>query len=134
MFYAAKRLENALKLLQKSKKLTQKDKKAIRGFVENLKARRVSVSRIGRYVYHLRTIGENLGTTFGAAKRKDIEKFIVWLSSQDHAPDAVSDFEMMLKRSKFLKHGILDKDTQVPDEVHWISTAIKPNDKKQPSS
>jgi seryl-tRNA synthetase len=70
MFYAAKRLENALKPLQKSEKLTQKDKKAIRDFVENLKARRVSVSRIGRYVYHLRTIGENLGTTFEAAKLK----------------------------------------------------------------
>jgi site-specific recombinase XerD len=40
---------------------------------------------------------------------------------------------MMLKRFyKFLRFGYLDKDTPVPEEVHWISTAIKPNDKKQP--
>ena len=57
----------------------------------------------------------------------------MWLSSQDYALDTVSDFEMMLKRFfKFLKYGNLDRDTPVPDEVRWISTAIKPNDKKQP--
>jgi site-specific recombinase XerD len=133
MFYSAKRLDNALGLLRRSKKLKQKDKKAIRDFVENLKARRVSTSRIGRYVYHLRTIGENLGCRFEAAKRKDIENFLVWLNSQDYAPDTISDFEMMLKRFyKFLRHGNLDRETPVPEEVRWISTAIKPSDKKQP--
>jgi hypothetical protein len=71
------RLDNALELLRKSKRLTPKDKVSISAFVENLKARRVNISRIGRYVYHLRPMGENLGTTFDNANRKDIESFIV---------------------------------------------------------
>jgi integrase/recombinase XerD len=133
IYYYASRLQSALSLIDKSTKIAKADKQTILDFLDLLRAKRVSTGRLAKYAYHLRTIAENLGTTFEKTQRKDIERLMIWIDEHGYSPDTISDFGMIIKRFfKFVRYGNLDRETPVPEEVRWISTAIKPNDRKQP--
>jgi integrase/recombinase XerD len=128
------RLQNAISLVTKSEKISQKDKEHISRFLDLLRALRVSKGRLAKYVFHLKTIGENIGLEFEQATRKDIEHFTGnWLYNQSYSAETVADFIMVLKRFyKFLRFGNVDLETPFPEEVRWLKKTIKPNERRQP--
>ena len=69
----AYKIQNATSVPNRSEKITPHDKEKIWQFIDHLKALRLSKGRIAKYIYHLKTIGENLGLEFEAATRKDID-------------------------------------------------------------
>ena len=87
------KLKNAISLLERAQKITPKDKQKIWEFVYLLKALKVSMGRIAKYILHLKLIGEILGVTFEPATRKDIEHFAVnRLCEQHYSHETIADY------------------------------------------
>ena len=53
-------LRNSLKRLDDSKLLSERDKDLIRGFLEHLRAKRVSTGRLAKYAFTIRDLMERL--------------------------------------------------------------------------
>ena len=50
-----------------------------------------------------------------------------------YTPHTISDYLFAIKRFfKFARCGNVDKETPYPEEVRWIKTATKPNERKEP--
>lgn len=112
------RLKGALRLIASSKIIIPSDKKQIRALLDHLAARRVSTGRLSKYAFHLKTIVEHLHITLEKAKRKDIEKLMVWVNAQGYSPDTIADYGMITKRFfKFIRFGNVDRETTFPEEV-----------------
>jgi integrase/recombinase XerD len=127
------RLKSALLLIANSSIICSRDKKHIKAFLDHLAAQRVSTGRLSKYAFHLKTIVEHLNTTLEKAKRKDVEKLMVWINSQGYSPETIADYGMITKRFfKFVRCGNVDREIPFPEEVRWIRTTIKASDRKQP--
>ncbi len=128
------RLANAQKRLDESARICNEDKEVIRRFVQHLKAQGVSTGRLAKYTYHLKNAIERLGTSTQQAKRGDIEGLVAWLQSDSgYTPHTISDYLFAVKRFfKFARTGNVDRETPYPEEVRWIKTAIKANERKEP--
>jgi integrase/recombinase XerD len=127
-------LANAEKRLNESQSICDEDKETIRRFVQHLKAQDVSTGRLAKYTYHLKNAIERLGTGVQLAKRADIERLVSWLQHDSgYTPHTVSDYLFAVKRFfKFARYGNVDRETPYPEEVRWIRTVIKANERKEP--
>jgi len=125
---------NASELLAKTDNISEHDKQLIWKFLDVLKALRVSKGRQAKYLYHLKTICENLGMEVEKATRQDIEHFVAhWLYEQDYAAETNADYIMFIKRFyKFVRCGNVDKETPFPEEVRWLKKTIKANELREP--
>ncbi len=127
-------LSNAEKRLDESESVCNEDKETIRRFVQHLRAQGVSTGRLAKYTYHLKNAIERLGTSVKLAKRPDIERLVSWLQHDSgYTPHTVSDYLFAIKRFfKFARYGNVDRETPYPEEVRWIRTAMKANERKEP--
>ncbi len=127
-------LANAEKRLNQSRSICDEDKETIRRFVQHLKAQDVSTGRLAKYTYHLKNAIERLGMGVQLAKRADIERLVSWLQHDSgYTPHTVSDYLFAVKRFfKFARYGNVDRETPYPEEVRWIRTVIKANERKEP--
>ncbi|MDG6926680.1 MAG: tyrosine-type recombinase/integrase [Nitrososphaerota archaeon] len=128
------RLSNAEKRLSESQIISSEDKETVRRFVQHLKAQGVSTGRLAKYTYHLKNAIERLGTSVQQAKRADIEGLVAWLQHDSgYTPHTISDYLFAIKRFfKFARCGNVDRETPYPEEVRWVKTAMKPNERKEP--
>ncbi|MGI0092130.1 MAG: tyrosine-type recombinase/integrase, partial [Nitrososphaerales archaeon] len=128
------RLANAFSLIDRSTKISSRDKDLIRGFDKVLQATNVSIGRRAKYLFHLKTIGENIGLPFESANRKDIENFIgSWLYTQGYKAQTRNDYVIILKRFyKFLRTGSVDREEPFPVEVRFLKSTIKANERELP--
>ena len=116
------RLEDALMLIKKSKRFCKADKRKINSFLDHLASQNVSVGRLSKYAFHLKTICEELKTPLESAQRKDIEKLMATLNKRNYSPATVSNFGMIIKRFfKFVRYGNVDRETPFPEEVRWMT-------------
>jgi len=91
----AYRIRNAYSLVESSKTIRARDKELIFDFIEHLKARRVSVGRQAKYLYHLKVLCEHLGVETEKATRRDIEYLVGgWLYVEGCSPETVADYVM----------------------------------------
>jgi len=120
--------------LAESESICGEDKETIRRFVLHLKAQDVSTGRLAKYTYHLKNAIERLGTGTQRAKREDIERLVAWLQHDPgYTPHTVSDYLFATNRFfKFARFGNVDRVTPYPEEVRWIRTAMKANERKEP--
>ncbi len=127
-------LANAAKRLGESETICTEDKEMIRRFVQHLKAQDISTGRLAKYTYHLKNAIERLGISIQLAKREDIERLVSWLQhDSNYTPHTVSDYLFAIKRFfKFARYGNVDREIPYPEEVRWIRTVIKANERKEP--
>ncbi|MGD0318930.1 MAG: tyrosine-type recombinase/integrase [Nitrososphaerales archaeon] len=126
-------LRNSLKRLDESTMLSERDKELIRGFIEHLRAKRVSTGRLAKYTFTVRQLMEHLGAHVEDAVRKDIERLSIWIQEQDYSPHTVSDSFFTIKYFyKFVRNGNTDHDTPFPEEVRWLKAQQKANERKEP--
>ena len=127
-------LSNAEKLLNESSAISNQDKQLIRDFVQHLKAHGVSTGRLAKYLFHLKKAMEHLAVQTKDARRENIEGLVVWLQHESgYTPHTISDYTFAIKRFfKFVRYGNIDKETPYPEEVRWLKSAIKPNERREP--
>jgi integrase len=128
------RLANAISLIQRSTKISARDKELIWNFDKMLQATNVSIGRRAKYLYHLKTIGENFGTRFEKAKRPDVETFVgSWLNTQNYKAQTRNDYIIILKRLfKFIRTGSVEREIPFPEEVRFLKSTIKANERELP--
>jgi integrase/recombinase XerD len=128
------RLANAISLIHRSTKISLRDKDLIRGFDRVLQATNVSVGRRAKYLFHLKTIGENFGLSFESAARQDVENFVGgWLNKQGYKAQTRIDYIIILKRFfKFVRTGSVDREEPFPIEVRFLKSTMKANERELP--
>jgi integrase len=143
--FALKDLE---KLLKHDPKVRDEDRRLIRAFERHVRAQGVSTGRLAKLVNHIRRCAQLMPVPFAEAKRRDIEELMTRLSDFEwiqrrpdgtvarrtrYSPATMADFRHILKRfMKFVRYGNTDFSTPYPDEVKWISSAIKQSDRREP--
>ena len=82
----------------------------------------------------MKTIGENIGIPFESAKRNDIENFVgSWLNKQNYKPQTRIDYIIILKRFyKFVRTGSVDREEPFPQEVRFLKSTLKANERELP--
>ena len=70
------RLELVLKIIEKDSAISDRNKKAFMSFKENCIIEKISLGRIIKYLYELRTLAKMLGKDFEAANKDDIRALI----------------------------------------------------------
>jgi site-specific recombinase XerD len=126
-------LRNSVKRLDESNVLSDRDKELIRGFLEHLRAKRVSAGRLAKYAFTLRQLMEQLGVPIESAGRKEIEKLSIWVQEKGYSPHTITDFFFALKYFyKYVRSGNTDRDTPFPDEVRWLKVTQKANERREP--
>jgi site-specific recombinase XerD len=126
-------LRNSIKRLDESNALSYGDKDLIRGFLDHLRAKRVSAGRLAKYAFTLRQLMEQLGVPIERAGRKDIERLSIWVQENGYSPHTITDFFFALKYFyKYVRSGNTDRDTPFPEEVRWLKVSQKANERKEP--
>ncbi len=126
-------LRNAYSVLERTERIRDEDKELVRAFVSQLKAQGVSTGRLAKYLYHLKTIGENLEAGFKGAQRADIERFMSWLRDEKYKAQTILDFVLVLKRFfKFVEYGNTDRELPYPENVRWLRKTLKHSETVQP--
>ncbi|MGI0086791.1 MAG: tyrosine-type recombinase/integrase [Nitrosotalea sp.] len=137
-----KRVKEALNYI-KSCDLDESDKKVIVSFTDVLRSEGISLGRVAKYIYHLKTISDRLGqynSTLAGADRKALEQFRIWLNEyQGYAPSTRRDFIITIKRFYQWLRAPPDQYTswkrlhKYPPEVEDLSTTIKMHERFLPS-
>jgi len=129
----AYRLANAIKLTGESAKIIPADKKLISDFLNHLQAKRVSDGRMAKYCHTVRKLVENIGVPVQSATRSDIETVSIWIQKQRYTSHTVSDYIFTLKYFyKFVRSGNTDRETPFPEEVRWLKSRAKLNERRDP--
>jgi len=79
-------LANALSLLERSEKIGRPDKELVRGFIEHLRAKRVSTGRLAKYAFTVKNLVEHLGVQIKKARTKDIEALSICFRGKGTSP------------------------------------------------
>jgi integrase/recombinase XerD len=130
------RLELVLKTIDKDSVISDGNKKLLMSFKENCIIEKISLGRIVRYMYDLRTLAKMLGKDYEAANKDDIKALIGRLEQETHfikrynkrvfyQESTKRDFRITLR--KFYKW--LRETEDYPEEVKWIKTHNKKCDK-----
>ncbi len=139
-----KRVHDALENIASSQ-LPSEDKVAILQFSDTLRAQGLSLGRIAKYVYHLKTLSENLVLISGCggleqADMQAISKLSGWLNgSSRYRPQTRKDFFVVLKRFYQWKRVPPQEYPRwrrrhlYPPEVEDLSTTLKFNETVLPS-
>ncbi|MEM3433187.1 MAG: tyrosine-type recombinase/integrase [Nitrososphaerales archaeon] len=129
-------LKQALQRLSSSS-IEDEDKQLIKGFADRLQAEGISKGRIVKYINHLKICAELVGfgqerPWFKESTRKDVERLVGRIEASDYKPHTKHDYKVVLRRFyQWLKE--CDRgDEEYPEEVSWIKTTIKKNEKKLP--
>lgn len=139
-----KRLRDALAALQRSQ-MAEEDKETIRRFSELLRVQGLSLGRVAKYVYQLKTLSEILGQvaacrSLGQADAAAIGKLSLWLNeSGKYKPQTRKDFIVVLKRFYQWLRAPLQEYTKwrkrhlYPPKVEDLSSALKFSESVLPS-
>jgi site-specific recombinase XerD len=102
--------------------------KLIADFCRYCFANSLSLGRIKKYGYTLKTISKMLDKKFDNAKKKDIEELMIKLEQTDYTEHTKHDFKVSVK--KFYRWL---RKKQNPIETEWIKTTVRKNKIKLPS-
>lgn len=124
-----RRLELLERFIKHSKTISPANKKAIFGFKKNCFAEGLSLGRVCRYLWDLKTISTKwLKTDFEKAKKEDIMSLVAKIELSQYSPSTKRDFKVTLRKL----YRFLRGKESIPEEVDWYSTRLKANDKKLP--
>ncbi len=139
-----KRLESAKRLLQESE-ILQKDKELILKFTDVLRAERISLGRVAKYIYNLKVLSEMLlqqsksDTGFDSTDKKTIDTLIIRINENGrYTPHTKRDFVIALKRFyQWLRappeeYPSWKRKHRYPEEVDDLSTNLKLNETTLP--
>lgn len=126
------RLELVLKAIDKDSAISERNKKHFMAFKENCQIEKLSMGRIIKYLYELRTLAKMLGMDFETANKNDIRALIGRLEQETYLvkrnnenvvyqENTKRDFKIALR--KFYKW--LRETEDYPEEVKWIKTHDK---------
>ncbi|MBI2184106.1 MAG: tyrosine-type recombinase/integrase [Thaumarchaeota archaeon] len=138
-----KRLHDALNGLEASK-LPDEDKQLIERFTDVLRAQGISLGRVAKYIYQLKTLSMRLGEIgckgLKHANTERIGKLCVWLNEcNQYTPHTKRDFIITLKRFfQWLRappdeYVAWRRKKKYPAEVEDLSTNLKHNEKVLPA-
>jgi len=139
-----KRLERAERLLQESK-IPRQDKELILKFADVLRAERISLGRVAKYIYNLKVLSQMLiRQTKGVAdldgvEKKTIDALIISINENSkYTPHTKRDFIIALKRFyQWLRappeeYPSWKRKHRYPEEVDDLSTNLKLNESTIP--
>ena len=120
-----KRLEGYIKTI-----LGLKNGRLALSFLNHLKALGLSKARIAKYASHLVVLLKTIDFNLENATKKDVERIVGWINSQNYAEWTKHDKKLLLKKLiQYAKHGCCDKNTPYPPEVSWIKLGNVKDDK-----
>jgi len=124
-----RRLEGQLNLLKNDPSIPEENKKLICKFKEFSFSSGISIGRIVRYLFDLRTMAQLLNKNFEEANKEDILVLAGKLERSDRfSKSTVRDLKLTLR--KFYKW--LRNTDEFPDEVKWLKTHLKYDSIKNP--
>lgn len=123
-----KKLERSIELL-KASKVCKENKENIIKFQKQLVAEGITIGRIQKYVYTLKSLAILLNKPFTIAKKDDIIELVSKVETNPKWTEwTKSDFKKMLKRFyKWLK-----QTDECPKEVRWIRASVKNGNRMLP--
>jgi len=133
LYDTEKRLESVLKKIENSG-IIKSNKKKLVEFTNHCLADSVGKNKASRYLYDLYNISIWLNKDFEKANKQDIERILVKLQEatniyeKPYSEWTKKGYKVIIK--KFFKW--LRKTETFPDEVKWIKSALKENQKKLP--
>lgn len=123
-----RRVENTVRLINESTSIPEADKIAILRFKENSFAEGISMGRIARYMWDLKTLSKWLDMEFEKATKEDIKDLLAKLEKSKYAYSTKRDLKITLR--KFYRW--LRGTEAIPEEVAWFKTNLKSNNRKLP--
>ena len=126
----AGRLIRIEKLIQASRKIKEQNKLTIFRFRNYLVAQGLSKPRIEKYLRTLLLLGSLLSKNFEKTTKHDVIEIVGRVESKRWSGHTKHDFKVCVKRFYKWLRGI-EKKGIYPDEVEWISTVMK-NDNRLP--
>jgi len=109
------------------------DKELILKFIDHLKVKGISIGRMAKYLFTIMVLRRHLECTFKQAGRKEIEKLVAWINTEEYTPHTKSDMKEILRLFyKFIRFQNTDKKTPYPQEVEWIEAGMKKNERSLP--
>jgi site-specific recombinase XerD/ribosomal protein L40E len=123
-----KRLEYVLKKIREDDRIIDKNKKILLDFNENCVAEGLSLARITRCLYALRTFAGWTRKSFKECKKNDIVKMVAELEKSEYAHATKQEMKTTLK--KFFKW--LRGKEEYPDEVRWLKCNRSLSNRKLP--
>ncbi len=139
-----KRLERATRLLRESE-IPQHDKELILKFTDVLRAERISLGRVAKYIYNLKVLSEMLfqqtksDVGFDGADKKLVDVLIIGINENSkYTPHTKRDFIIALKRFyQWLRappdeYPSWKRKHRYPVEVDDLSTNLKLNETTLP--
>jgi len=119
-----RRLRNVLERVRRSP-IGEEDKTSILEFYEDCLAQGLSTARIIKYLDTLERIARSLGKSFKDTTREDIAEFVRKIEASDYSEWTKHDYKLILK----IFYKWLKKTEDYPEEVRWIRTKVKNNNK-----
>jgi site-specific recombinase XerD len=141
VFSWERRLKKMLKNVKGSKELSIKNKEVILSFYEHCIGEELSKGRVLRYVQDLKTIAERwLRKDFEDVTKKDIKNVLSQIlqtktaKGEPYAEPTKQEFKNSLKKFYWWLRGCkTEGESKIfPEEVSWIDTRIKSNNRKLP--
>lgn len=124
-----KRLEAQLRLLNNDPAVSEDNKKLIIEFKDYSFSRGLSIGRIMRYLFDLRTLSHMLGKNFKEAGKEDIFALVGKLETSDrYAKSTIRDLKITIR----IFYRWLRRTDEYPEEVRWIRANHKNSGIKNP--
>lgn len=123
-----KRLEYVLRKIKEDNKINKRNKKLLTRFHETCIAEGLSIGRIVRSLYGMRTFAEWMKKDFEKCKKDDIVKLVAKLEKSKYA--YASKQEMKVTPRKFFKW--MRGTEEYPEEVRWFKCRKKLTSNKLP--
>lgn len=127
LYHRERGFKNSLERVKHSSKLSKQNKNDIFSFIDDMRASKMSLARMIKYMHYLKKFGEMLGKDFKAAEEKDIKKVIVSVNESDYSLHTKHDISVLVKR--FYKWLEGDNETY-PKKVRWITTTMTRQEKQ----
>jgi integrase len=122
-------MENLLQKLKRSN-ISKTNKELIMSFYNQCIADGLSIARINKYLFSLMFLAKLLKKDFNKAKKEDMVKLVASIEKKEDWGDATKQhYKVVIK--KFYKW--LNGGEDYPQEVKWIKTTLKNNNRKLPS-
>jgi len=95
-------------------------------FLDHLEALGLSVSRVAKYVSHLCTLLKAIDFDPTSASKKDVEKVVAWINSQQYKASTKRDLKLILRKLiQYAKLGSCDRRTSLPRAKEVKSIVLK---------
>jgi len=98
-------------------------------FLDHLEALGLSVGRVAKYANHLCTLLKVIEFDPPSASKKDVEKVVAWINSQQYKASTKRDLKLTVRKPvQYAKLGSCDRKTSLPPEVAWIPMRVDKKD------